>query len=83
MRLPDMLQRASGKTYLTLALVAHGVAPLPSSIASLGRWRRPLDLSSNRILDELVAAISPRRMTGETLWNVRGGITTTVTASHP
>ena len=38
---------------------------------------------TNRILDDLVAAIAPRRMTVETHWNVRGGITTTVTASHP
>ena len=38
---------------------------------------------TNRILDDLVAAIAPRRMTLETLWNVRGGITTSVTASHP
>ena len=38
---------------------------------------------TNRILDDLVAAIAPRRMTVTTLWNVRGGITTTVTASHP
>ena len=38
---------------------------------------------TNRILDALVAAIAPRRMTVETRWNVRGGITTTVTARHP
>jgi 7-cyano-7-deazaguanine reductase len=38
---------------------------------------------TNRILDDLVGALSPRRMTVETVWNVRGGITTTVTASHP
>lgn len=38
---------------------------------------------TNRILDDLVAAIAPRRMTVQTAWNVRGGITTTVTASHP
>ncbi len=38
---------------------------------------------TNRILDDLVAALAPRRMTVTTLWNVRGGITTTVTASHP
>ena len=37
---------------------------------------------TNRILDDLVAAIAPRAMTVETQWNVRGGITTTVTASH-
>jgi len=38
---------------------------------------------TNRILDDLVAAIAPKRMTVETLWNVRGGITTTVIARHP
>jgi len=38
---------------------------------------------TNRILDDLVAAIAPRRMTVHTLWNVRGGITTEVTARHP
>ena len=36
---------------------------------------------TNRILDDLVAAIAPRRMTVKTTWNVRGGIATTVTAS--
>ncbi len=38
---------------------------------------------TNRILDDLVAAIAPRRMTVTTDWNVRGGIHTTVQASHP
>jgi 7-cyano-7-deazaguanine reductase len=38
---------------------------------------------TNRILDDLVAAVSPRRMTVSTRWNVRGGITTEVTAAHP
>ena len=38
---------------------------------------------TNRILDDLLAAIAPRRMTVQTRWNVRGGITTVVTASHP
>jgi len=38
---------------------------------------------TNLILDDLVAALSPRSMTVETRWNVRGGITTTVTAAHP
>ncbi len=38
---------------------------------------------TNRILDDLVAAIAPRSMTVTTCWNVRGGIRTTVTASHP
>jgi 7-cyano-7-deazaguanine reductase len=38
---------------------------------------------TNRILDDLLAAIAPRRLTVQTTWNVRGGIATTVTASHP
>jgi 7-cyano-7-deazaguanine reductase len=38
---------------------------------------------TNRILDDLVAVLTPRRMTVHTLWNVRGGITTQVTAEHP
>ncbi|MGQ0519631.1 MAG: preQ(1) synthase [Actinomycetota bacterium] len=38
---------------------------------------------TNRILDDLVAAIAPRRMTVTTEWLVRGGITTTVEASVP
>ncbi|HEV8114399.1 MAG TPA: preQ(1) synthase [Planctomycetota bacterium] len=38
---------------------------------------------TNRILDDLVALLAPRRMTVEGDFNVRGGIHTTVTASHP
>lgn len=38
---------------------------------------------TNRILDDLVAAISPRRMTVKTDWLVRGGIHTVVEASVP
>ena len=38
---------------------------------------------TNRILDDLVAAVAPRRMTVKTDWNVRGGIHTVVEASHP
>lgn len=37
---------------------------------------------TNRILDDLVRAIRPRRMTVTGRFNVRGGIWTTVTASH-
>lgn len=37
---------------------------------------------TNVILNDLVAALTPRSMTVITRWNVRGGITTTVTASH-
>ncbi len=38
---------------------------------------------TNTILDDLVRATMPRRMTVETEWKPRGGITTVVTASHP
>ena len=38
---------------------------------------------TNRILDDLVACIAPRRMTVTTSWNIRGGIHTTVEARHP
>jgi 7-cyano-7-deazaguanine reductase len=38
---------------------------------------------TNRILDDLVTALHPRRMTVTTRWNVRGGITTEVVAAHP
>ena len=37
----------------------------------------------NRILDDLVGALHPRRMTVVGDFNVRGGIHTTVTARHP
>ena len=37
---------------------------------------------TNTILDDLVAATRPRRMTVTAAFSVRGGITTTVTASH-
>jgi 7-cyano-7-deazaguanine reductase len=38
---------------------------------------------TNRILDDLVAAIQPRRMTVEGDFMVRGGIHTVVTARYP
>ncbi len=37
---------------------------------------------ANRILDDLVAATRPRYMRLEAKFNVRGGITTTVSAEH-
>lgn len=37
---------------------------------------------TNKILDDLVAAVSPRRMRVRAVFNVRGGITTTVVAEH-
>lgn len=38
---------------------------------------------TNRILDDLVASIAPRRLSVRTDWLVRGGITTSVEAAHP
>ena len=38
---------------------------------------------TNQILDDLVGLLSPRQITVEGAFNVRGGITTIVTASHP
>jgi 7-cyano-7-deazaguanine reductase len=37
---------------------------------------------TNRILDDLVAAIEPRRLRVEGAFSVRGGITTTVVVEH-
>lgn len=37
---------------------------------------------TNRILDDLVAVLAPRRMTVLTDWLVRGGIHTVVESSH-
>jgi 7-cyano-7-deazaguanine reductase len=38
---------------------------------------------TNRILDDLVAAVRPRRARIEGAFNVRGGITTTIVATYP
>ena len=38
---------------------------------------------TNRILDDLVTNLEPIRMTVVSVWNVRGGISTTVRASFP
>ena len=37
---------------------------------------------TNRILDELVEVLSPRRMRVETRWNTRGGISSTIVAEY-
>ena len=37
---------------------------------------------TNRILDDLVAAIAPRRLRVEGIFNVRGGIATTIIADY-
>ncbi len=39
------------------------------------------ETATNRILDDLVAAVAPRRMTLRADFTARGGITTTVTAT--
>ena len=38
---------------------------------------------TNRICDDLVAALAPRRLEVQAVFNVRGGITTTVVVCHP
>ncbi|MEO7836973.1 MAG: preQ(1) synthase [Acidimicrobiales bacterium] len=38
---------------------------------------------TNRMLDDLVSAIAPRRMTVTTNWLPRGGIATSVVAAYP
>ncbi len=38
---------------------------------------------TNRILDDLIAAVKPRRARVEGVFNVRGGITTTIVAAYP
>jgi 7-cyano-7-deazaguanine reductase len=38
---------------------------------------------TNRILDDLVSALAPRRLTVTTDWLVRGGIHTVVEAAYP
>jgi len=40
------------------------------------------EAATNKILDDLVAACRPRRMTVTGAFSVRGGITTTVTAEY-
>lgn len=38
---------------------------------------------TNRVLDDLVDVLAPRWMSVVSVWNVRGGITTTVRVSYP
>ncbi len=38
---------------------------------------------TNRVLDDLVRTLQPRRMNVVSVWNVRGGITTTVRVCYP
>ena len=38
---------------------------------------------TNRVLDDLVRCLEPRRLSVISTWNVRGGITTTVRVSYP
>ena len=38
---------------------------------------------TNRVLDDLVRCLEPRRLTVASTWNVRGGITTTVRVTYP
>ena len=38
---------------------------------------------TNRVLDDLVDSLEPKRLSVVSLWNVRGGISTTVRTSYP
>lgn len=38
---------------------------------------------TNRVLDDLVRCLEPRRLSVVSVWNIRGGITTTVRACYP
>src|SRR5690348_2089174 len=38
---------------------------------------------TNRVLDDLVSSLEPRKMRVVSVWNVRGGITTTVRVCYP
>jgi len=38
---------------------------------------------TNRVLDDLLTSLEPRKMSVVSVWNVRGGITTTVRAAYP
>jgi 7-cyano-7-deazaguanine reductase len=38
---------------------------------------------TNRVLDDLVTKLEPKRMRVVSVWNVRGGIATTVRATYP
>jgi 7-cyano-7-deazaguanine reductase len=38
---------------------------------------------TNRVLDDLLSCLEPRKMSIVSVWNVRGGITTTVRAAYP
>jgi len=38
---------------------------------------------TNRVMDDLVRCLEPRRLNVVSVWNVRGGITTTVRVSYP
>lgn len=38
---------------------------------------------TNRILDDLVRALAPRRLRVQTRWNPRGGMTSMITAEYP
>jgi 7-cyano-7-deazaguanine reductase len=38
---------------------------------------------TNRVLNDLLTSVEPRKMSVVSVWNVRGGITTTVRAAYP
>jgi len=52
-------------------------------LASFRNERAFNEQVTNRILDDLVRCLEPRRMSVVSVWNVRGGITTSVRVSYP
>jgi 7-cyano-7-deazaguanine reductase len=63
----------------------RSIIELKSLKLYMGAWRNEgafHEAVTNRILDDVVAAISPRFARLTAWWNVRGGITTTVIAEH-
>jgi 7-cyano-7-deazaguanine reductase len=72
---------------VTIAYVPdQAIVELKSLKLYLWSWRQQGAFHedvTNRILDDLVAALGPRRLTVRTDWLVRGGIHTVVEASHP
>lgn len=63
----------------------RSIIELKSLKLYMGAWRNQgafHEAVTNRILDDIVDAISPRFARITAFWNVRGGITTTIVAEH-
>ena len=80
----------TGQPDFATILVEYTPGPLIDELKSLKLYLHAFrqegtfhEAAVNRILEDLVAVLSPRRMTITGDFHVRGGIHTTVTASHP